>query len=115
MSETQTQAATIHASAIEPAPMTQSPAEQLAQRNRADEARLAYGQRLEDLGAYAEAGIFYAGKSPIANSLGAELGVVTRDEKTGKVQRSGVGFYLRSDHMCQLPYIDLSTLKVERA
>lgn len=82
----------------------QSPAEQLAQRNRADEARLAFGQQREDLNSYAEAGIFYAAKPPVANSLGAEMGFATRDNKTGQVQRSGLGFYLRSDHMCNLPY-----------
>jgi len=56
------------------------------------------GQDRENHGGYAEAGPFYASKAPVANAVGAELGVVTRDEKTGTVQRSGIGFYIRSDH-----------------
>ena len=55
-------------------------------------------QDREERGGYAEAGPFYASKAPVANAVGAELGVVTRDEKTGTVQRSGIGFYVRSDH-----------------
>ncbi len=56
------------------------------------------GQDRENYGGYAEAGPFYASKAPVANSVGAELGVATRNEKTGTVQRSGIGFYIRSDH-----------------
>jgi hypothetical protein len=95
------------AAPVAPAQETQqleSPAVQLAKRNRADEARLGFGQAREDLQTYADAGVFYAAKTPVANSIGAEIGVVTKDDKTGKVQRSGLGFYLRSDHICQLPY-----------
>lgn len=91
-----------------------TPAQQLAERNRNTESRLAFGQAREDLSSYAEAGVFYASQSPVANSVGGEVGIVTRDEKTGEVRRSGVGFYMRSDHMCNLPFMDLSTLKIER-
>lgn len=47
---------------------------------------------------YAEAGPFYASKAPVANAIGTELGVVTRDKQSGTLQRSGIGFYIRSDH-----------------
>ena len=63
-----------------------------------------FGQDREDLQGYAEAGIFYGSASPVPNSFGAELGVVTKDEKTGTVQRTGFGFYFRSDHICNKKY-----------
>jgi len=47
---------------------------------------------------YAEAGPFYAAKPPVANAVGGEIGIVTKDEKAGTVQRTGIGFYVRSDH-----------------
>lgn len=56
------------------------------------------GQLRED-GGYAEAGPFYASKAPVANAIGGELGIVTKDAKTGEVARTGIGFYIRSDHM----------------
>lgn len=55
-------------------------------------------QERELYGGYAEAGPFYAAKAPVANAIGAELGVVTRDRTSGTLQRSGIGFYIRSDH-----------------
>lgn len=61
-------------------------------------------QAREDLNAYTEAGPFYGAAAPVPNSIGCELGVVTRDEKTGTVQRTGFGFYLRSDHICNKKY-----------
>jgi hypothetical protein len=61
-------------------------------------------QCLETNQHYADLGCFYAGKAPVANSFGAELGVVTRDEKTGTVQRTGIGFYIRSDHAADVKF-----------
>lgn len=57
-------------------------------------------QAREDLGGYSEVGPFYGAAAPVPNSFGCELGVATRDEKTGTVQRTGFGFYFRSDHLC---------------
>lgn len=86
-------------------PVQSKAAQTVATRNAATEARLAYGQVREDLGDYAEAACFYAAASPVANSVGGELGVVTRDDKTGETYRTGVGLYLRSDHLCKLPFM----------
>ena len=68
------------------------------QREALDRTKTSTGQALEDNNHYSELGCFYAAQSPVANSMGAEIGVVTKDEKTNKVQRTGVGIYLRSDH-----------------
>ena len=51
-----------------------------------------------------EAACFYASGAPVANAIGAELGVVTRDKDSGAVQRTGIGFYVRSDHLCNNTY-----------
>lgn len=66
----------------------------------------AFEQALDDMGqlrelsnGYAEAGPFYASKAPVANAIGGELGIVTKDAKTGETQRTGIGLYIRSDHM----------------
>ena len=89
-----------------PAPARQSSAARTVERrNQATEAKLAYGQMRQDNGDYAEAGCFYAAASPVANSVGGEVGFHTRDDKTGEVYRSGIGLYLRSDHLCKLPFI----------
>ena len=74
-------------------------------KRRQDESQLkaeidAVHQAREDLGGYSEVGPFYGAAAPVPNSFGAELGIVTRDEKTGTVQRTGFGFYFRSDHLC---------------
>jgi hypothetical protein len=104
------------AAPVAPAQDTQqqpeSPATKLAKRNRLSEAQLAYGQQREDMGTYADAGVFYASKTPIANAIGAEVGIVTRDKKNGTVQRAGFGFYFRADHMCDVPFIDLSGVEL---
>jgi hypothetical protein len=55
-------------------------------------------QARESNAGYAEAGPFYASKAPVANAIGGEIGVVTKDDKAGTVQRTGIGFYIRSDH-----------------
>ena len=69
-----------------------------------DEAKDIHGQVRENSGAYAEAACFYASGAPVANAIGAELGVVTRDKDSGAVQRTGIGFYVRSDHLCNNTY-----------
>ncbi|MCE2835936.1 MAG: hypothetical protein LW834_21795, partial [Cyanobium sp. 49614_E6] len=58
-----------------------------------------FAQQRELTGSYSDFGCFYHGHSPVANSIGLELGVVTKDEQAGTVQRTGFGFYLRSDHL----------------
>ncbi|QPN61981.1 hypothetical protein [Synechococcus sp. CBW1004] len=63
-----------------------------------------HNQAREDSRSYAEGGCFYASSTPIANALGAELGIVTRDAQSGAVQRTGLGFYIRSDHLCNHTY-----------
>lgn len=70
-----------------------------------DAASMAYGQAREANEAYKDLGFLYAASSPVANSLGFEAGFVSRDQKTGEVSRSGLGIYLRSDHLCQLPFM----------
>lgn len=67
------------------------------------------GQLRED-GGYAEAGPFYACKAPVANAIGGELGIVTKDAKTGEVARTGIGFYVRSDHMFGNTYQTMPTI-----
>lgn len=73
-----------------------------------------HGQVREDTESYADLGPVYAAATPVANAWGAELGFVTKDEKAGTVQRTGFGFYLRSDHLCNKKYdltkIDLTKL-----
>lgn len=69
-----------------------------------EEANDLHGQAREDSRSYAEGGCFYASSVPIANAVGAELGVVTRDGASGAVQRTGIGFYIRSDHLCNHTY-----------
>ncbi len=63
-----------------------------------------FGQTLEDNRQYNEAGPFYAGNAPLAGSAGFEVGVVTRNKDTGKVQRTGLGLYVRSDHLAKVQY-----------
>ena len=63
-----------------------------------------HGQARELNNGYAEAGPFYASGAPVDNSFGCEFGVVTKDEKANTVQRTGVGFYLRSDHLLNRRY-----------
>ena len=53
---------------------------------------------------YTNLGPLYVSAAPVANSLGAELGFSTTDEKTNTVQRTGIGFYIRSDHLCNKSY-----------
>ena len=63
-----------------------------------------YSRTLETTGHYQDLGCFYAASTPVPASFGAEIGVVTKDEKTGAVQRTGIGFYIRSDHMADVKY-----------
>jgi hypothetical protein len=74
------------------------------QREAVDNARSTAAQALQNNGHYHDFGCFYGSATPVANALGAEVGVVTKDEKTKKVQRTGVGFYIRSDHMADVKY-----------
>jgi len=69
-----------------------------------DEGLKAHGQLLESNGHYKDLGFCYAAPAPVANAIGGEVGVVTKDEKTGTVQRTGVGLYIRSDHMADYKY-----------
>jgi hypothetical protein len=48
--------------------------------------------------AYKDAGPLYAGVN-VMGDLGVELGFSTGSVEKGTIQRSGVGFYLRSDHI----------------
>jgi hypothetical protein len=55
-------------------------------------------QAREDQGTYSGS-VVYMGQAPVANSLGLEVGFVTDDVATKGVQRTGIGLYLRSDHL----------------
>lgn len=91
------------------------PADAKAERKQSEATRKANGHKLEacldehgqvreDTDAYADLGFVYAATAPVANSWGAELGVVTKDKENGTVQRTGFGFYFRSDHLCNKKY-----------
>jgi hypothetical protein len=41
----------------------------------------------------------YIAGAPIPNAIGAEIGVVSQHSRTKQIQRTGVGFYIRADHM----------------
>jgi hypothetical protein len=56
-------------------------------------------EQRESHGTYTDLGPFYASATPVANSVGAEFGIVTRDSKTDEACRTGIGIYLRSDHI----------------
>lgn len=74
-----------------------------ADRQAVDQARHTFQQKLEDHGHYTDLGFIYAAPAPIANAVGAEIGVVTTDDSTGDVRRTGVGIYLRCDHLGGTP------------
>lgn len=74
------------------------------QREAVDNARNDAAKTLQANAHYHDIGCFYGSATPVANALGAEIGVVTKDEKTNKVQRTGVGLYIRSDHMADVKY-----------
>ena len=63
-----------------------------------------FAQQRELTESYSDFGFLYHGHSPVANSIGLELGVVTKDEQAGTVQRTGFGFYLRSDHLADASF-----------
>lgn len=54
----------------------------------------------EEAKAYNDFGPLYAGVNVIGD-LGVEIGFHTGEAKDGRQQRSGIGFYLRSDHMAK--------------
>lgn len=60
---------------------------------------------------YSEMGPVYVAASPLENSLGFEIGFSTKSEKhPGVSLRTGLGIYLRSDHLGtteKLPGVDL--------
>lgn len=100
------------------------PADAKAERKQSEAARKANGHKLEacldehgqvreDTDAYADLGFVYAATAPVANSWGAELGVVTKDKESGTVQRTGFGFYFRSDHLCNDKF-DLSKIDLDK-
>ena len=67
-----------------------------------DDLKREHAQALETNGHYHDWGFVYAAPAPIANAIGAELGLMQRDDKTMTVQRTGIGFYLRSDHVSDI-------------
>jgi hypothetical protein len=82
---------------------TKAELDKVRQQQMLDQQRFSYQQMLEDNGHYNDLGCFYAAGAPIANAAGAELGIVTTDDKTGEVRRSGIGIYLRCDHLGGTP------------
>ena len=66
---------------------------------RLDDTKQDVAQQRETSNTYTELGPLYASAAPVAGSVGAELGIVTRDNQANTVQRTGAGFYLRSDHL----------------
>lgn len=58
-----------------------------------------HSQALESSGHYNDWGFVYAAPAPIANAIGGEIGFMQRNDETMTVQRTGIGFYLRSDHI----------------
>jgi hypothetical protein len=71
----------------------------LARWARCNETNKFMAEQRELHGTYADLGPLYASATPVANSVGAEFGIVTRDSKTNKTKRTGIGIYLRSDHI----------------
>jgi len=108
VTEVETETTEVEATTVtEATPKSEGFAElqQQAKREAAIRSQLgSTGQCLESNGHYAELGCFYAAPAPVANSFGAELGVVTRDTKAGTVQRTGIGFYIRSDHAADVKF-----------
>ena len=98
--------------ASEPRRMRPSEVRQRAMANRLKEEMDGMGQAREDLGGYHDAGVFYGAAAPVPNSFGAEVGIVTKDEKSGTVQRTGIGFYLRSDHICNTRFDQMPAVQV---
>lgn len=70
----------------------------MANEKRLVDARSDFSSALEETGHYKDLGFVYGAGAPLDNSLGAEIGIVTKDQTTGLVQRSGIGFYIRCDH-----------------
>lgn len=54
-------------------------------------------QLREDHNAYGQLDLYFA-KVPIANAIGFEFGCISDRPTPTTVQRSGFGFYIRSDH-----------------
>ena len=72
--------------------------ERMAKEQRLSDARFNLRTTLEECGHFKDLGVVYAAGTPIENSVGAELGIVTKDDKTGVTSRSGIGVYIRCDH-----------------
>jgi hypothetical protein len=61
-------------------------------------------QDREHDGTYTSSNGLYAGRPPISNAIGVELGLATQDADSNTTQRTGIGFYIRSDHLCNKRY-----------
>jgi hypothetical protein len=72
--------------------------QRMANKRHLSDARSTFSSALEENGHYTDFGFVYGAGAPLDNSLGAEVGIVTKDQDTGLVQRSGIGFYIRCDH-----------------
>lgn len=111
---TTVEATTVEATTVQPTVDTKEVASNLneaadvlkwaRERMALDQHRQALGQSLEDSDHYTDLGPVYASATPVANAFGAEVGVVTRDDKAGTVQRTGIGLYIRSDHAANFTY-----------
>jgi hypothetical protein len=64
-----------------------------------DQLKAGHAQALETNGHYKDWGFVYAAPAPIANAIGGEIGFTQRNNETMTVQRTGIGIYLRSDHV----------------
>jgi len=64
-----------------------------------DQLKADHAQALETNGHFNDWGFVYAAAAPVANAIGGEIGFMQRDDKTMTVQRTGIGIYLRSDHI----------------
>jgi hypothetical protein len=89
--------ATAEAVAMDPKEQ-QAVQQRMANERHLSDARSTFSSALEENGHYSDFGFVYAAGAPLDNSLGAEVGIVTKDQDTGLVQRSGIGFYVRCDH-----------------
>jgi hypothetical protein len=86
-----------------PAPLT---AEQVKEgeelirlRQQLDKAEQALRSAQEEGNQFFDLGPVYTAGAPMANAVGIEFGVVTTDDTTGNKHRSGIGVYIRSDHL----------------
>ena len=74
------------------------------QRARLNDTERSLAQQREFSADYAELGPLFVSTPPIANSIGLEVGFRSTDEEAKTVQRTSIGFYLRSDHLLNRRY-----------